>query len=73
MEKAHGKTEPLHPESVWRTSTCATLPPPGSAIRDRGLAIDAPLRLADADAHNWAGEADMIVVGLSGGRVVRSA
>lgn len=69
MEQAHGKAGPLHPESVWRTSTCATLPPPGSAIRDWGLAIDAPLRLADADAHDWAGEADMVVVGLGGAGV----
>lgn len=69
MEQARGEQGPLQPESVWRKDTAATIPPPGAAIREWGLAIDAPLRLDDADAHDWAGEADVVVVGLGGAGV----
>ena len=41
-------------------------PPAGEAVREWGLAIDAPLSLADPDAHPWDEQADMVVVGLGG-------
>ena len=41
----------------------APTPDGGQAIRDWGLAIDAPLHVADADAHPWDEQADMVVVG----------
>lgn len=44
----------------------APVPPGGKAIKDWGLAIEAPLHVADPDAHSWDEEADMVVVGLGG-------
>ena len=44
----------------------APTPDGGQAIRDWGLAIDAPLHVADADTHPWDEQADMVVVGLGG-------
>lgn len=45
------------------------VPQAGTAITDWGLAIDAPLTLADPDAHAWDEDSDMIVVGLGGAGV----
>ncbi|MCB2066116.1 MAG: FAD-binding protein, partial [Erythrobacter sp.] len=42
------------------------VPSAGEPITQWGLAIDAPLQLADPDSHDWSGEADMVVVGLGG-------
>ena len=59
----------LVPPSPWALHPPAPLPAPGAPIRDWGLAIDAPLRLADPEAHAWAETADMVVVGLGGAGV----
>lgn len=69
MNHTQGETDPLHPESVWQAGASASLPQPGSPIHEWGLSIDAPLQLADPDRHDWAGEADMVVVGLGGAGV----
>ena len=45
------------------------LSPAGQAVSDWGLAVDAPLTLADPDAHDWAGAADLLVAGLGGAGV----
>ena len=50
---------------AWSTRPSAPVPDAHSPITDWGLAIDAPLRLANPDAHDWQGEADLIVVGHS--------
>ncbi len=57
--------------SEWPYSYAPGDPAPAApgAIGEWGLAIDAPLVLADADAHDWAGTADMAVVGLGGAGV----
>ena len=57
------------PPNPWTLRKPAVMPPAGEAITDWGLAIDAPLRLDDPDAHDWQDEADMIVVGLGGAGV----
>ncbi len=49
-----------------RDKPARDVPGQGQAITDWGLAIDAPLRLADPDAHAWDEQADMVVVGLGG-------
>ena len=54
---------------AWSKRPRAPIPAPETPITDWGLAIDAPLRLADPDAHDWQAEADMIVVGLGGAGV----
>ncbi|MCP5395273.1 MAG: FAD-binding protein [Sphingomonadaceae bacterium] len=54
------------PPSPWDLRPRQPLPAAGAPITQWGLAIDAPLTLADPDAHGWAGEADMVVVGLGG-------
>lgn len=41
-------------------------PRSGTAVTDWGLAIDAPLRLDNPEAHAWDEQADMVVVGLGG-------
>lgn len=51
---------------AWSKRPRAPVPAPGTSVTQWGLAIDAPLRLGDADAHDWQGEADTIVVGLGG-------
>lgn len=54
------------PPNPWTLRKPSKVPPPGEAITSFGLAIDAPLRLDDPDAHGWQNEADMVVVGLGG-------
>lgn len=60
---------PLRPDSVWAASSPGQMPPSGRDIAEWGLAIAAPLQLSDPDAHDWAGAADMVVVGLGGAGV----
>ncbi len=57
------------PPDPWELRTPKPVPAPDAPITEWGLAIDRPLRLADPDAHEWQGEADMIVVGLGGAGV----
>ena len=57
------------PPNPWTLRERAAVPPSGEAITSFGLAIDAPLRLDDPDAHDWRDEADMVVVGLGGAGV----
>ena len=45
------------------------LSPEGQSVSDWGLAVDAPLTLANPDAHDWAGEADLLIAGLGGAGV----
>lgn len=58
--------ESFVPPNPWGLRKPAPVPAPGEAITSWGLAIDAPLRLADPDSHSWNEEADMVVVGLGG-------
>lgn len=57
------------PPDPWGLRAPVSVPAPGSAITDWGLAIDAPLTLDDPDAHTWHEQADMVVVGLGGAGV----
>lgn len=57
------------PPNPWTNSKPVVLPAPDEAITDWGLAIDAPLRLDDPDAHDWQDDADVVVVGLGGAGV----
>lgn len=57
------------PPNPWTNSKPAVLPAAGEAITDWGLAIDAPLRLDNPDAHDWQDDADVVVVGLGGAGV----
>lgn len=66
MTEAADLHESHLPPDPWTLRQPAPVPPSGQAITDWGLAIDAPLRLDDPDAHAWQDEADMIVVGLGG-------
>lgn len=59
----------FYPPNPWGLRAPAPMPVSPGAITDWGLAIDAPLQIADPDAHAWQGEADMIVVGLGGAGV----
>lgn len=69
MEAAKAEAWPLEPGSVRRENRQSALPQPGTRINAWGLAIDAPLPLNDAEVHDWAGEADVVVVGLGGAGV----
>ncbi|WP_226016592.1 FAD-binding protein [Novosphingobium sp. FKTRR1] len=53
-------------QRAWSSRPLAATPASGQPVGDWGLAIDAPLRIADPDAHPWQGDADMVVVGLGG-------
>jgi 3-oxo-5alpha-steroid 4-dehydrogenase len=69
MDQLRERDWPLNPPSVWHGAAGAPMPEAGRPIREWGLAIDAPMHLADPDAHEWAGEADMVVVGVGGAGV----
>lgn len=56
----------LLPPDPFPVRAAAPVPMPYQDIRDWGLNIEAPLSIADADAHDWDEAADMVVVGLGG-------
>ncbi len=66
MDERARTPEKHWPIDPWNLRKPAPVPPSGQPITQWGLAIDAPLRLDDPDAHVWQDEADMIVVGLGG-------
>ncbi|GAD49550.1 putative 3-oxo-5-alpha-steroid 4-dehydrogenase [Caenibius tardaugens NBRC 16725] len=49
-----------------RNKPVKAMPRAGESITEWGLAIDAPLTLADPEAHAWDEQADMVIVGLGG-------
>lgn len=59
----------LEAPDPWAARPPVPVPSPGQPIREWGLAIDAPLVLANPDAHDWAETADLVVVGLGGAGV----
>jgi len=65
-QQAMDDTLPILPPSPWKrawsTRNAASVP----GVTDWDLAIDAPLHLNDADAHDWQAHADIVVVGLGG-------
>lgn len=63
------KTALLTPHDPWLQRPAAPVPDAGAPITDWGLAIDAPLVVADPDAHPWSHSADVVVVGLGGAGV----
>ena len=69
MQIEQGTGAGFLPENPWHAESGAPVPRHGAAIRDWGLAIDAPLQLADPDRHAWNEEADMVVAGLGGAGV----
>lgn len=69
MESSVKRERGFLPSSPWTMRQPEPVPLPLSAISDWGLAIDAPLHLADSERHLWDGEADMVVVGLGGAGV----
>lgn len=69
MQTERDAGESYLPPNPWTVRTPAPVPAPGEAINSWGLAIDAPLRLADPYKHDWNEEADMVVVGLGGAGV----
>ncbi len=69
MQIEQGTGAGFLPENPWHAESGAPVPRHGAAIRDWGLAIDAPLQLADPDRHAWDEEADMVVAGLGGAGV----
>ena len=56
----------LEAPDPWAARPPVPVPSPGQPIREWGLAIDAPLVLANPDAHDWVETADLVVVGLGG-------
>jgi len=66
MAAEAGMASSFIPPDPWTLRKPAPVPPAGAPITDWGLAIDAPIRLDDPDAHDWQDEADMVVVGLGG-------
>lgn len=69
MEAPNAPASPLSPPDPWTQREAVPVPAPGKPITDWGLAIDAPLVIANPDAHDWADEADVVVVGLGGAGV----
>lgn len=49
-----------------RNKPAKAMPRAGESITEWGLAIDAPLTLADPETHAWDEQADMVIVGLGG-------
>jgi 3-oxo-5alpha-steroid 4-dehydrogenase len=62
----HDKYIPVNP---WKNDGSAAVPAAGQPINQWGLSIDAPLTIADGDAHRWDEQADLVVVGLGGAGV----
>lgn len=55
------------PPNPWLNAENVAPPPAaGQDIHIWGLAIDAPLVLANPDAHDWQDSADMVIVGVGG-------
>ena len=63
------RTDPLNPPNPWEVRPAQPVPSADTPIRDWGLEIDPPVKIADPEKHNWSEIADMVVVGLGGAGV----